>query len=290
MKYVIHPGLFFALFTVVPVFTPVFSETLRMRRTDLSSAYLYTVPEFYSRHSGQLSVLAKGMTAVREMTGRVSPAVKPAFWIVSSREQMETVLEESFLMQSADLRNQTAQAGVFKDKEKIIMIIHPDTPPGWITRLIFPEYARFLLNAVAPTAAGYNIGWFYAGLSAYNGWRAAALLENKTELQFQNEFRLYFSKFFNPENAFDLASVESPEDWRKAAGQDPVSLYAQSALIYQFLAQKEGDESGVNVLKLYNTESYFEEAFRRVYGFSLNELEAELQQKLYPLVSGLKQQ
>jgi hypothetical protein len=261
---------------------------IRMRKLDMSTLVLYSSVSFYAKHSSEYSQITKGTVSIRETMGKAVNAVKPGFWIVSDLREMDAVMKEALKIKSEAIRDQASAQGVIKYNNNIVMILNPDISFDWFSRILFMEYTRYLMNSLAPAAKNYNIGWFYSGLSSYIGWKAAAREENKEELVFQNELRNYYASFFNPAEASELINLESPEQWKKTVSENPAQAFAQSVLIYQYLAQNHGDESGINVLKLFNSESYFEDAFKRIYKKDLKEFEAELKEKLYPEIEKLR--
>jgi hypothetical protein len=257
---------------------------IRIRKVDISTMDFYTSVSIHNKYSAQFSKIAKGTVNIREVMGNPVNNVKPAFWIVSDNKELEIVLKDGIKENSAGIRKQSSESGVYKNHGNIVMRIDPSVPFEWISRMIFMEYARYLMNSIAPAASAYNIGWFYSGMSAYIGWKAQATAEERSDSDFQNDIRGYYSGFFNSREPLSLKQIENPEDWKKSVSENPVQAFAQSVLIYQYLVMKAGDDAGLNILKLYNSESYFEQAFSRVYKSDLTEFENELREKLYPEV------
>ncbi len=225
------------------------------------------------------SKVIKGVDIIRSELDNPEQRIVPVFWIVSSRKSMRAVLINSLGLTEDGEIDLALSSGMYRSVSTVVLEVKEDTPPSWINLMLLTEYARGVLDEVAPAAKSFRIGWFYSGYSTYLGWKADGIIESRPEKEYHRTFVNYYRFSFFPDRVVDLSRLESKSDWTGHLLEDPLQVYSQAALSFYYIVKKFGDRAPLDILKNYNDARVFEKVFLDVTGTSLTTFESELKEK-----------
>ena len=279
------------LFIVIIVsfkISPIGAEPLRIIKKDLMKCSLRVSPSFEKKSLTMQKHLVDGLTRLNTLFERPPLTRKPVFWLLSNESEMKIVLSrEKFKLKPKQIK-QALKSRVFRNDVHIAVQLDPATPNDWLLRILFTEYVRTIIDALAPTATSLRIGWFYAGLSTYMAWMVAAEQDGMSQAVFERDIFQYYGRHFNPDKYIPLQLLEVTDDWNSALKKNPAAVYSQSVLAYLYLAKLKGKRIGVLIIKNFDKEDVFGTAFERATGMELKIFEKKLKNNMYEEVRNLK--
>ena len=199
-------------------------------------------------------------------------------WMVSRPEHLKLVVRSGMNTDQPVPEG----AGSLRKENEIALVVSPDASLDYVRDLVLTEYARSLMDAFAPSAAHYRIGWFYAGCPVVEGWTAHAEASGESIPEAESRLENYYGFHLDPDHPVSLSSLELPEDWEKNAKSRPAEVQAQAVLACLTLVRKKGMGVIPSILAAYEESDVFETAFHRVTDMDLEEFEKELLNHTYP--------
>ncbi len=269
-------------------FSPLAAETIKIKRTEYENCIIQTAPGFEARAADIQARMVAGFKRLYSLFENPPlKAGKPSFWLLSSADEMRTVLEQKQFRLKPEEIKEAVRLGAYRDDVNIFVRVDPTIPEDWLLRILYTEYVRSLMDALAPSAMKYRIGWFYAGMSSYLAWMVLGEQDSQARALYEKYIFLYYGRQFHPEQYTPLQLLEVPADWRSALRRNSRAVFSQAVLTYLYLAKQKGPTVGIVILRNFHRETAFQTAFERSTGLKLKAFEKEVSEKLFPQVREL---
>lgn len=276
-------GFIFALgffFTTMPALQ---AETLRFTGMELDTTSIRFSPLLSGKSTSMKDSLRKAFQRISLLFENPPARVRTVFWIVGSDAEMKQFLKD-YLRLGDPVIERAVKDKAYADVVNVVLNVPPNVQDDWLLRLMATEFARQVMDAAAPTARDFRIGWFYNGTAAYLAWLVQGELDGNPDAV-ESTIMQYYGKQFQLDKVKNLDRLETPGDWGKALREEPTHTFAHAVLACTYLYRKKGIRSAVVILRVFDKEDAFQTGFERGTGMGLKEFEQDLRQNFYPSVS-----
>lgn len=264
---------------------PLSAQT-EMRSVDMGSIRLITTTGVYDEYSKKYGRLMDGISWMTRYLENPAVFGKQEFWVVESDEQFHSLLEDIFSMKDREQIERIGKAGAYRENYRMALRLDGKVDVDWFLRLILTEYARSLLETYYGPHQ-QRLLWLQSAYSSYLAWMALGELDGIQRQEYEEDMKNYYALHFQPDRAMGLMELNNAERYHRALEMDPYQYHAQGVLTFIFLAGTAGPDVGKRLFRLYSKGESLGEAFRRITGQDLPQLDETLRTTFYPAVVGL---
>ena len=261
---------------------------VRLRRMELGNCDLIAAPGLQRKAEAIKKRLEEGLGRLYTIFEKPALKAAPVYWLLKEEKELETVLADKRFNLKPAQKALALQRGLFRNDRHIVVKLDPIISDDWLLRILFTEYSRNLMDALAPSAKNLRIGWFYAGLSTYMSWMVVAEQDNQNRKIYERYILQYYGRFYTEKGFLPLELLENPADWEAALGRNPQVVFSQAVLAYQYLARLKGPTIGVVILRIFEREDAFNTAFERATLLKLPDFEKKMSEEFYPQLKALQ--